>query len=52
MASSLSNLADNLAKGIHKVKYKHEHDNIKCEIVEFNTNIVSTVLNTQMLKMT
>ena len=52
MASSLSNLVDNLAEGIHKVKCKYEHDDIKFEIVEFNTKIVSTILNTQTLKMT
>ena len=52
MASSLSNLVDNLAEGIHKVKFKCEHDHIKSEIVEFNTKIVSTVLNTDTLKMT
>ena len=27
MASSLSSLADNLAEGINKNKYKNEHDN-------------------------
>ena len=31
MASSLSNLVDNLAEGIHKVKCKCGHDNKKCE---------------------
>ena len=29
MASSLSNLVDNLAEGIHKIKCKHRHDNKK-----------------------
>ena len=31
MASSLSNLADNLAEAIHKIKCKYRHDNKKCE---------------------
>ena len=29
MASSLSNLVNNLAEGIHKIKCKYEHDNKK-----------------------
>ena len=32
MTSSLSNLVDNLAEGIHKIKCKHAHDNRKCEM--------------------
>ena len=32
MASSLSNLVYNLAKGIHKLKCKNEHDNKKYEM--------------------
>ena len=31
MASSLSSLANNLAEVIHKMKYKHEYDDKKCE---------------------
>ena len=31
MASSLSNLANNLSEGIHKIKCKYGHDNKKCE---------------------
>ena len=31
MASSLSNLVNNLDQGIHKIKYKYGHDNKKCE---------------------
>ena len=31
MKSSLSNLADNLAEGIHKVKCKYGYYNKKCE---------------------
>ena len=32
MASSLSNLADNLAGEIHKFKCQHRHANYKCEM--------------------
>ena len=31
MASSLSNLVNNLSEGIHKIKCKHGHNNKKCE---------------------
>ena len=31
MASSLSNLVNNLAEGIHKIKCKNEHGNKNCE---------------------
>ena len=31
LASSLSNLVNNLGKGIHKIKCKYEYDNKNCE---------------------
>ena len=31
MASSLSNLVNNLSEGIHKIKCKYGHDDKKCE---------------------
>ena len=31
MTSSLSNLFNNLSDGIHRIKFKFEHDNKKCE---------------------
>ena len=31
MASSLSNLVNNLSEEIHKIKCKYEHDHKKCE---------------------
>ena len=31
MATSLSNLVNNLSEGLHRVKCKLEHDDIKCE---------------------
>ena len=31
MASLLSNLVNDLAEGIHRIKCKYEHDNKKCK---------------------
>ena len=31
MASSLSNLVNNLSEEIHRIKCKYEHDDKKCE---------------------
>ena len=31
IASSLSSLVNNLSEGIHKIKYKYENDDKKCE---------------------
>ena len=31
MASSLSNLVNNLSEGIHRIKCKYEHDDKRCE---------------------
>ena len=41
MASSLSNIADNLAEGIHKIKYKYcdcflEYESIKDNLIKYN----------------
>ena len=51
MASSLSSLFDNLAEGIHKIKWKHGFDNKNAKRVELNAKIVSALLNTKTLKM-
>ena len=32
MASSISNLVNNLAEEIHKIKYKYRHDVKRCEV--------------------
>ena len=37
MTRLLSNLVDNLAQEIHKIKYKHGHDNKKEMSVVLNT---------------
>ena len=34
MASPLSNLVNNLSEGLHRTKYKLEHDDKKCETCE------------------
>ena len=51
MASSLSNLLDNLAQGIHKIKCKYRNDDKNVKLAELNTKIAIFVLNTQALKM-
>ena len=50
MASLLLSLANNLAEGIHRIKYKYGEDNKKCEHKELNTKIASGFLNIQTLK--
>ena len=48
MASSLSNLVDNLAEGIHKLKQKHGYDDKKKKNgkrVELSTKIMSAFWN-------
>ena len=40
MASSLSNLVNNIADGIHKTKYKNGHGNEKVKSAELNTRMI------------
>ena len=51
MASSLSNLVNNLSEGIHKIKCKDEHDELDMKLVQLNIKIASAFFNTQALKM-
>ena len=51
MVSLLSNLVDNLAEGIHKVKCKYGHDKKTVKRVKLNTKILTALLNVQTLKM-
>ena len=51
MTSSLSNLANNLAEGIHKIKLKYRHNNKNVRRVERNAKIVTAALNIQTLKL-
>ena len=48
MASSLSNLVNNLSEGIHKINCKFGHNGKKCETYE---SIMTVVLTTQILTM-
>ena len=51
MARSLSNLVNNVAERIHKIKCKYVHYNKNLNRVRLYTNITSVLLNIQMLKM-
>ena len=51
MASFLSNLVNNLAEGIHKVKCKYGHDNKKLETCGIKYKDCKCVLNTKTIKM-
>ena len=51
MVSLLSNLVNNLAEGIHKIKLNSETMSKNVEPVDKNTKIVNIVLNMQTLKM-
>ena len=51
MASSLSNLINNLSEEIHKINCKYGHDDKNVKLVELNASVVAVFLNTQILKM-
>ena len=51
MESSLSNLVDNPAEVIRKIKSEYGHNNKKCEACGKYTKILSTFLKKQTLKM-
>ena len=42
MASSLSNLANNISEGIHNIKCKYEHDDKKREICRIKYKCIAT----------
>ena len=50
MRSSLSNVVNNLPKGIDNIKYKYKHDNKKCETCGIKCKEIA-FLNTKNLKM-
>ena len=50
MASSLSNLVNNLSEGIHKIKCKYGHDK-KCETCGIKYKYYDCFLNIKILKM-
>ena len=51
MASSLSNLVNNLSEGIHRIICKFRHNDKNMKLVELNISIATVFLNTQILKM-
>ena len=51
MASSLSNLVNNLSEGIHKIKCKFWHNYKNLKHAELSISIATAFLNTQILKM-
>ena len=51
MASSLSNLVNNLFEGIHRIKLKLRHDDKKVKHVELDISITTVFSNIQTLKM-
>ena len=53
MPNPLSNLVNDLnqwSEGIHKIEYKHEHDEKNLRLLELNISIATVFLNTQILK--
>ena len=51
LASSLSNLVNNLSEGIHRTQCKYEHDDKNVTLVELNVSIATVFLNTKIFKM-
>ena len=51
MASSISNLVNNLSEGIHRIKCKFELDDKNVKYVELNISIATVFWNAQILKM-
>ena len=50
MVSSLSNLFNDLAEGIHKIKCKYGHNDKNMKLAELNTKLVTAFLNRQNFK--
>ena len=51
MASSLSNLVNNMSEKIHRIKCKYRHDDKNVKLVELNISTAIVFLNTKILKM-
>ena len=51
MASSLSNLINNLSEGIHRIKCKFGHDDKKCETFGIKYKYCDCFVNSEILKM-
>ena len=50
MASSLSNLVNNLTEGIHRIKCKYGHNDKNVRLLELNISIATFFLIIQTLK--
>ena len=50
MASTLSNLVNNLSKGIHRSKFKYRHYDKNVKLGELNISISTVFLNIHTLK--
>ena len=55
MASSLSNLVDNLAEGTHKTRCKDcdcflEYENVKNNLIRYNLYLVIKIIQTGFMK--
>ena len=51
MASSLSNIVNNISEGIYRVKCKYGHDQNNVKLAELHISIATVFLNTWILKM-
>ena len=51
MASSLSNLINNLSEGIHRIKCKFGHDDKKCKTYGIKYKYCDCFVNSEILKM-
>ena len=51
IVQDLSNFANNLSQGVHRIKCKFRHDDTNVKHVELNISIVTVFFNTQILKM-
>ena len=51
MASSISNLVNNLSEGLHRINCKLGNDDKNVKHVELNVSIVTVFSNMQTLKM-
>ena len=55
MASPLSNLVDNLAEGIHKIKFKDcdcfpEYERVKDNMIKYKCFSCSKIIQTNLMK--
>ena len=50
MASSLSNLVNNLSERIHRIKCEFGYDDQNVKHIELNITIATVFLNTKILK--